>query len=566
MRTSTAKMPFKRMPITVEPLVFLCMQALSLNLVAFPQFLLEHLCLNKHNETKCAAMFKGSFKEDYDFLQEESSLWFGGFLVLSTFITVLTLPFVTTLSEEFGRKKLMFLTPVSQMIENIMIVVILKSGFRFPTWLLMLVSVFSCFFGDVSALYVFACSYISDITTEETRTLRMNLLEAVTNLSGFTANLSSGFIIERIGYLGVFILNIGLGILAILHLALFVKPIAPPTETCEGPNSVVNETRKQSREMNEEKTSNDQMEVRSDEFSEEDKITVADGIRADVKDEIRKRSKKEQLKSDDMKRDFEQGGSSCNDAITSSEPKPSLLKRLWSIAKRSNPITTVKRVYSILKASDKLSYGLILFFLITFTTITNSGEWSVIVLYLKNHPYYFSPKKIGFFLSFQSALISFLGMVCFNFLFTRLLKLNDFTILLLTTSISTVYCVLIGFANSPLMLYLAQLALALGSLDTPTIRAMISKITPPSTVGILIAALLILETFAILIGSMIGPLVYYAVVSIHPGAVFFVNGFFVFVSACVALGLFFANNVRKNGSSEVEVEMPDVATKLMDES
>eukprot|EP00795_Rhopilema_esculentum_P017728 gene17728-9393_t len=561
-------MPFKRMPITVEPLVFLCMQALSLNLVAFPQILLEHLCLKKHNETKCAAMFTGSFKEDYDILQEESSLWFGGFLVLATFITVLTLPFVTTLSEEFGRKKLMFFTPVSQIIENILIVVILQSGLRFPTWLLMVVSVFSCFFGDVSALYVFACSYISDITTEETRTLRMNFLEAATNLSGFTANLSSGFIIERIGYLGVFILNIGLGILAILHLALFVKPIAPPTETCEGPNSVVNETRKESREA---RTSNDQMEARNEEISdtrdsEEERITIADGIRADVKDEKRKKSKEEQLKKDDMKRDLVQEGSSCNHVITSSEPKPSLLKRLLSVAQRSNPITTAKRVYSILKASDKRNYGLILFFLITFTTITISGEWSVIVLYLKNHPYYFSPKKIGYFLSFQSALISFLGMVCFNFLFTRLLKLNDFTILFMTTSISAVYCVLIGFANSPLMLYLSQLALALGSLDTPTIRAMISKITPPSTVGILFAALLILETFAILIGSMISPLVYYAVVSIHPGAVFFVNGFFVFVSACVSLGLFFSNNVRKRGSSEIEVEVPDVATKLMDEA
>ncbi|XP_065052780.1 uncharacterized protein LOC135682009 [Rhopilema esculentum] len=564
-------MPFKCMPITVEPLVFLCMQALSLNFVAFPQILLEHLCLKKHNETKCAAMLTGSFKEDYDILQEESSLWFCGCLVFATFITVLTLPFVTTLSEEFGRKKLMFLTPVSQMIENILIVVILQSGLRFTTWLLMLVSIFSCFVGDVSALYVFACSYISDITTEETRTLRINFLEAATYLSGFTANLSSGFIIERIGYLGGFILNIGFCIMAILHLALFVKPIASPTETCEGLNSVVNETRKQSREMNGEKTSNDQMEARNEEISDtrdskEERITIADGIRADVKDEKRKKSKEELLKKDDMKRDLVQEGSSCNQVITSSEPKPSLLKRLLSVAQRSNPITTVKRVYNILKASDKRNYGLILFFLIIFTTITSSGERSVIILYLKNHPYYFSPKKIGYFLSFQSALLSFLGMVCFNFLYTRLLKLNDFTILFLTTSISAVYCVLIGFANSPLMLYLSQLALALGSLATPTIRAMISKITPPSTVGILFAALLILETFAILIGSMISPLVYYAVASIHPGAVFFVNGFFMFVSVCVALGLFFANNVRKSGSSGVEVEVPDVATKLMDES
>ena len=178
-------MALKLPAITVEPLMFLCMQSFFLHLVALPQIVLENVCLKKHNETKCAAMYTGSFKTEYDSVQEESTIWFGALLVAASFVTVLSLPVVATLSDEVGRRKIMSLSPLSQLIQSVILVCILSAGMRFPPWLLLLVGLIPTTVGDVSGLYVFTYSYISEVTTEKTRTLRINLLEAASILSGF---------------------------------------------------------------------------------------------------------------------------------------------------------------------------------------------------------------------------------------------------------------------------------------------------------------------------------------------------------------------------------------------
>ena len=98
---------------TVEPLVFICFVVFFLDLVTLPQIILDNVCAFKHNQSKCHAMTIGSYKDDFDVVQKESSLWFGAYLVTSTFITIFTLPTIGTLSDVIGRIKIMYLTPVS---------------------------------------------------------------------------------------------------------------------------------------------------------------------------------------------------------------------------------------------------------------------------------------------------------------------------------------------------------------------------------------------------------------------------------------------------------------------
>ena len=227
--------------------------------------------------------------------------------------------------------------------------------------------------------------------------------------------------------------------------------------------------------------------------------------------------------------------------------------KLLYILKASNPIGNLKRVCQALKLYGQLTYGLLLFLLMILAAITYSGELAVIVLYLKTDPYYLDPVQIGFFLAFQSGTLAILGLVGFNFLFARFLKLNDHTILLGTALAYVAYCLLLGLANSTLMLYLSQIVHALATLNVSTIRAMMSKVTPPSTVGLLFSAMLIVEVSSIMIGSMVGPLVYYAVVSTYPGSIFFINAGFMFASACISLYLILSRRRKNNLNSEAEV-------------
>ncbi|XP_065068196.1 uncharacterized protein LOC135693592 [Rhopilema esculentum] len=530
--------------VTVEPVMFFGMLSFFLNMVAMPQMILDNVCLKKHNETKCAAMYTGLFKEEYDTVQGISSLWFSALLVAAALVAVLLLPFIAALSDEFGRRKIMSLTPLGQLLQSIVIVCILSGGLRFPTWLMVLVGLLPGMVGDICGLYVITSSYIADVSSVETRTLRINLLESAAIISALVASLSSGYIIEHFGYIGAYIACIITDILELLYIILLVKPIDKEAVMCdqiEGHTKmeIVMEGKpiKQESDIVINCLQDNILESKIED--EEDESTKKEKSCVNEEDSRNKMASEVTMKlSNPVKQHVTRKGLSC---------------RLWFLLKKSNPVSNFTKVVWILKFHGQLRYGMLLFLLMACAAATYSGELSVMVLYLKNRPFYMGPVHIGYFLAFQSAALSIIGLIGVNYLLTRVLKLNDHTILLLTATAYTIYCVLLGLANSTLTLYLVQLVHVVSTVNVSTIRAMVSKITPPSTVSIFFSAIIIVESFAVLVGSIISPLVYYAVVSTHPGSVFFINAFFMFFGTCVSLRLFFLKRYENQESSENKV-------------
>ena len=550
-------MSWKFPPVTVEPVVFLGMLAFSLNMVAMPQMILHNVCLKKHNETKCAAMYTGSFKKEYDTVQEISTLWIGALLVGMALVTALFLPFMAALSDEFGRRKMMSLSPLSQLFQSIVIALILSTGLAFPTWLMVLAALLSCLVGDFGGLYVFTYSYIADITSEKTITLRINILESAAILAGFVATLSSGYIIERFGYIGIYIACILTDIVGLLYIIFVLKPVDR--------GSIENnqkETYTDWKMEGKEKKKNNEADLVIERLQEhccENKVEKAKE-EENTSEKRKANDEKERneaicvIKNKEFQHQVGSGRTShlrspVNDQVDNLR-RTGLFGRLCILLKRSNPVSNIKRVLWILKFHSQLKNGLVLFFLMVCGAATYSGELAVIVLFLKNRPFYMDPVHIGYFLAFKSAGLAILGLIGINYLLTRCLKLDDYTILLLTASAYTVYCVLLGFATSTLMLYLIQAMNAISTLYVSTIRAMISKLAPPSAAGLLFSAILIVEALSILIGSMVAPLVYYAVVSTHPGSVFFITASFMFTSACFSLRLFLKKRIKNQNRPE----------------
>ena len=532
---------FKSFRITVEPFMFLCMKAFFLNLVALPQLILDNVCIRKHNQTKCAAMLTGAFKKEYDMVQEDATFWFAGVMVIATFITVLTLPFVASLSDEFGRRRIMFLTPLSQLIQCVAFLLIVSKGIRFPTWLILIAGPIPGLVGDVSSLYVFTHAYIADITTEKQRTMRINLLEAASLSAGLCATVSSGHIIQRFGYVGIFVTSTGLLVLAIIYLIVVVKPVESVAEKVEGkreldiPNQECDHV--QEGNIREGGTVNIAcIQSKTDTIEKtEGKVFFIDASKS-----LSNNSHKENIENSATRIEH-----SANQGIQAPQSKLSrqdkglqrTTKRLLKIVKKSNPLTSVKRVIKVLKEQGQLKKGLTLFLLMSFGAFSYSGEMAIIVLYLKNHPYFLTPQKIGYFLAFESALLAIVGLVCWNYLLTRIIKISDVGMLLVTSFSALAYYVLLGFSNSITMLYLIQILHSVSTLNVSTIRAMTSKVTTPSAVGLMYAALLVVETASILVGSIVTPLTYALVAAVHPGAAFFINAGIMLTSLCISISL-----------------------------
>ena len=535
--------------VTVEPFLFLSMFVAFLTWVAFPQMILNNNCLRTHNKTRCAAMFTGSYKQDYDIVQEESTLWFGGFLGIATFIAILTLPLVGTLSDRFGRYKIMFLAPVSQLLQAITMVGVLYHGLEYQTWALLLPGFMPGMVGNVSGLYVLAASYITDITSEEARTLRLTLVDSAVQLASLSSTLCSGFIIEAYGYFGIFVANIISLVLALSYLIFCVKSVTHTKEGSSGQTSI--EQQEVNPDVDKDKRKPLMTGVR-------EQVTVGnEGGRGVVADEPAERSEDCYANTNSMACSRgscynsqpsrttegtpndkhgvpEHDGSTPNVKEALLQPPVKLISQVGGenvpacsqvlqILKQSNPIRNLKRVYGVLKADGQMFRGMTLFLLMFLAATCYSGEMSVLALYLKNRPYFLSPRDLGLYFAYVSGVKAILGMAFFNYLFTKRIKLNDYLILLMSFSFLTIYNGLLSVANSILMLYLIQLVHCIGSLNTCVIRSLLSKLAPESTTGLLFGALFMVETVGVMFGSLICPAVYSRVAAKYPGAVFFVN-------------------------------------------
>lgn len=626
--------------VTVEPLNFICFMAFYLNMVALPQIIMDNVCMSKHNETRCQAMFTGSFKNDFDVVQEESSLWFAAYLVTATFIALFTLPTIGTLSDVFGRKKIMYLTPLSLFIQNIIILLILYSGIRFATWVVILLAPIPAIAGDVAGFYVAVGAYIADITTVKQRTMRFNLLDAAGMLGAFTATLTSGLIIERFGYMGIYVVNLVLLLVAVLDLFLFVKPVNALRKSSQGEqkdekeanvleaggkeeqNSLLIE-----RNQNENTNSN-----RSCGFKDEAITDLSGSVRilnSDIETDSNAsmtnqhvsasleskflqgngnaragfRAEEDMGVIEEAGRDPEIGPESIERKIgsensvneqeicpkKSSEGLPLGLPHLdkangnniismiaesnenqcikdkafafkqtedlkkgekqnvnfREMLKHANPVRNFKLLAQCFKESGNLSLGLVLFLQMALGTFAYTAELSVIVNYLKNRPFFLDARDIGFVLAFNSGLIAILGLGVFSVLMTKVFKLNDFVIVVMTFSATLFYYILLGLAKSLLMLYLIQVIHAAGALVTATLRSMISKLVPLSSVGLMMGALLMVETFAVLISSIVAPVTYAALVASYPGAVFFVIAGITFAATIIAIGLLYKSRSNR---------------------
>ena len=623
--------------ITVEPFMFLCMMAFFLTFVALPQLILDNVCRLKYNDTTCRIMFTdGSFKIELDIVQQESTLWFGGLLIIATSITVLTLPFVGTVSDEFGRYAAMFLSPVSQLVQAVAFLAIALTGLRFSTWHLLVVGGIPGIVGDISGLYVLTTSYISDITTEKNRTPRLTLLEAATMVSGVAATVSSGLIIESFGYVGIFVVNIGLSILALIHLTFFVKPVKHLKKFVEGQVALLQEKKDLTNVSHSFEeygtTTNGSMNVdgrecdnevcptsgKEDDGNEHNRnelsgnvlagngltgcgVVVTDtakrGVTLDeacpnenfgekygIGNEVLNRIDGVEAREGESMDKAQSGCEVTKDKISgclvtgnekrASGNRPSgledvcsdrtdddlahkdiveakqslrtskganrngtILERLLSIMRESNPIRSLKRVRNVLKEADQLSHGLILFLLMGFSAMCYSGEMSVLALFLKNRPYLLSARDLGFYLAFESGMLGIFGMIFLNYLFTNVVKMDDNSLLLLSYSANVAFFLLLAFAQSLLMLYLIQFVHSIGTLTTCLVRSMLSKTVPASSIGLIFGALMMVETFSVLVGSFVCPVVYASVVAVHPGSVFFINVSLMLLGSMTALFL-----------------------------
>ncbi|XP_078697177.1 lysosomal proton-coupled steroid conjugate and bile acid symporter SLC46A3-like [Branchiostoma floridae x Branchiostoma belcheri] len=212
--------------ITVEPVIGLYMMALNLQTPVLQQVVWVKSCLSMFNQTFCGGLEKSDDVEIQNAVQSQASIWILANMISLTIPSIIITVFVGPWSDRVGRKVAMILPMLGGCLMSVNL--IFQSWWIQLPWYLLLIGPFiSGFCGGFATILLSVFSYLADVTSEEVRTKRMGIVDAVNTLGCTVGLLLGGVMADNVGYVPVFITCSVLQLVAILYIIFWLKNPTP---------------------------------------------------------------------------------------------------------------------------------------------------------------------------------------------------------------------------------------------------------------------------------------------------------------------------------------------------
>ena len=215
--------------ITVEPVLFLYMLAAFLNFPILQALLYSKVCTQTYNSSFCHQMSNSTFQEEHKsedkYLQSETSFWIlksNIALAVPSCFTVFF--FIGTWGDKIGRKLPVILPIVGCLVYTMGNVI--NSLYMSVSINYLLIGIFvnglcGGYIGVMMAVY----SYITHVASDQNKTIRVAVLEAMTSLAGTVGVFISGVMLEKTSFVFVFSFNSVVLFIALLYSILWVEDI-----------------------------------------------------------------------------------------------------------------------------------------------------------------------------------------------------------------------------------------------------------------------------------------------------------------------------------------------------
>ena len=455
--------------ITVEPVLFLCVASAVIKFVILPQFMLNSICQRDFPTSVCSNLTSPSNMGKQAQVQSTTAKWMLALYSVSLSISLCTVPLLGSFADAFGSKSALLFQLVVFDLQSITYVILSWKSVQ-PAYLFICISL-GGLSGDIVGVTMLTCSYLSRITTEEDRTFRLTLLDAIINLSLCIFTFISGFVITAFGFSASYWFSFGLDTIALLWLIILVK------------NDVVGQ---------------------ESEHDKEEQLK-------DSADERNKQNGRSCSKDKDIETDISQNR-------VHETSKQTAMSRLRSSFNKFNPVKHFEQLNVILREQGDSRVILALMTALFLSTICLVGESLILVLYITNHPYYMSPVEVGYLLSLQGLLRFVAGGVILNVLIQRFFKWSDINIGMAYFGLGSIYFILLGRATSSQMLFGIQILNIFGPLVSPTLRSVVTKKGGPQNYGTILSVALSMDAVASIVATVIVHTTYSSLVVQSPGA------------------------------------------------
>eukprot|EP00794_Sanderia_malayensis_P007895 gene7895-8749_t len=464
--------------ITTEPFVFVYNLVFSINMIVLPQLVFKKSCNQLYNSTICEELSRhhdNNFKHEQDIVQEHSSLWMLILLMSTLFPTMFTVLIWGPIADIIGRKRAMAVPPIFLGVQSI-IYYLNSTVFVSSSIGYLIFGAFSTsIYGDFQGAYALAYSYMADVTEKSSkRTMRMAILEGIMFISGAPAGLISGYILQNLGFGPVFITT---GCMSGAML-IYICCILPSPKQILEPGDC------------ERKSGTEEIQQSS---SEEEEMPIVN--------------------------------TRVNEA-------PSLEPNNVSL----NPFVHLKTVYLVIGSGNRSKLLIPLLLSFGFSLIAISGELYITVLYTKHRPFNFSPEQIGYYMVFLSVARG-IGAIVLPQIAVRCCRWSDYILISFGLLSQTANYLLVGLANSKLMLYLVTISGIGIGVATSGIRSLITKQVDNNSYGSALAAIEFMDAFGAFLGNIISNSIYNGTIATFSGLAFFILAIFSSISLSIIVSV-----------------------------
>ncbi|XP_065657857.1 proton-coupled folate transporter-like [Hydra vulgaris] len=185
-----------------------------------------------------------------------------------------------------------------------------------------------------------------------------------------------------------------------------------------------------------------------------------------------------------------------------------------------NPINHIKKVIMVVTSRENRLIVLPLILAFGVTVCSLLGELIVQTLYLQNKPFNMSPKLLGYYSASQST-VRGIGIIFVTQLSYRLLKLNDYTLILIgLLSLTTCY-LLIGLARSVEAVFLVNIVGFAIPTTTSALRSVVTKQVSYENYGAVLSSMEAIEAIAAVAANGISLWTYNLTLNFYSGVVFY---------------------------------------------
>ncbi|CAF4744032.1 unnamed protein product [Rotaria magnacalcarata] len=219
--------------ISIEPVVFLYMLAVYINIPTDEALLYRQVCYKLYNISLCNSMNTNKinkidiYESMEDIIQKHASIYVMYFNFVYSIPSIFISIMCGVWSDKYSHKIPMIFASIGCILSTIVNLFVSVIKYNLSIEILFFSNIFLSLFGSTSTMFSVIYNYISHITTIENRTQRIAIIESCLMFGSTIGLILSGILMDLTNFQYCFLFIIFVHCINIIYITFYVKEVIP---------------------------------------------------------------------------------------------------------------------------------------------------------------------------------------------------------------------------------------------------------------------------------------------------------------------------------------------------